>query len=87
MRLDVSESDEVLATVDTAIEESGHVFVLVNNAGYGSLGTLEEVSDEEIRRQFEVNFLGPLNVRRAVLPHMREQRSDHFVNFSSIGGF
>jgi NAD(P)-dependent dehydrogenase (short-subunit alcohol dehydrogenase family) len=87
VRLDVTDPDQVTEAVDTALDAFGRIDVLVNNAGYGSMGAIEEVSDEEIRRQFEVNVFGVLNVTRAVLPHMRERRRGHVVNISSVGGF
>jgi NAD(P)-dependent dehydrogenase (short-subunit alcohol dehydrogenase family) len=65
----------------------GRLDVIVNNAGYGQLGTVEEVSDEEARRNFDVNVFGVLNVLRAALPTLREQRAGHIFNISSIGGF
>lgn len=68
------------------IDALGHVDVVVNNAGYGAVGALEEVSEEEIRRQFEVNVFGALWVMRAFLPSMRARRAGHIVNVSSQGG-
>jgi len=86
-RLDVTDLAEVSEAVDHALDAFGRIDVLVNNAGYGSMGAIEEVYEEEIRRQFEVNVFGVLNVTRTVLPHMREMRSGHVVNISSVGGF
>jgi len=60
--------------------------VLVNNAGYGLLGAVEEVSDVETRAQMETNFFGALAVTRAALPHLRRQKSGHILQISSIGG-
>jgi NAD(P)-dependent dehydrogenase (short-subunit alcohol dehydrogenase family) len=87
VRLDVTDPEEVSGAVDAALGAFGHIDVLVNNAGYGSMGSVEEVYEEEIRRQFEVNVFGVLNVTRAVLPHMRERRQGHIINISSVGGF
>ncbi len=87
VRLDVTDPEEVSGAVDATLDAFGRIDVLVNNAGYGSMGGVEEISAEEIRRQFEVNVFGVLNVTRAVLPHMRERRQGHIINISSVGGF
>ena len=87
VRLDVTDPEEVSGAVDAALDAFGRIDVLVNNAGYGSMGAVEEVHEEEIRRQFEVNVFGVLNITRAVLPHMRERRQGHIINISSVGGF
>lgn len=86
VRLDVTQPDTVQAVVDYAVEEFGRIDVLVNNAGYGSMGAIEEVSAKEARHQFEVNVFGALHVLRAALPSMRETRSGHILNISSMGG-
>ena len=83
---DVTNEAQVKATVADALSHFGRLDVVVNNAGYGSLGSIEEVPAEEVRRQFEVNVFGPLNVLRAVLPQLRKQRGGHILNISSIGG-
>jgi NAD(P)-dependent dehydrogenase (short-subunit alcohol dehydrogenase family) len=85
--LDVTNPDQVRNAIQHTLDNFGRIDVCVNNAGYGLIGGVEEVTDEEIRRQFETNFFGALDVTRAILPHFRKQRSGHFVNISSIGGF
>jgi len=79
------------ANVDEAVEKTVTHFeqidVVVNNAGYGLVGALEELTDEESKENFEVNVYGTLNVIRKVLPYLRAQKSGHIFNISSIGGF
>ncbi len=87
VRLDVTNLNEVKAGVDTAIEAFGRIDVLVNNAGFGLIGALEEVSEEQIRRNFETNLFGAINMMRAVLPIMRQQKAGHILNMSAIAGF
>lgn len=86
VKLDVTDPQEVRAAVKQAVEVFGRIDVLVNNAGYGTIGAIEEVSDEDVRRQYETNVFGALDVIRAVLPHMRQQRSGHILNISSVVG-
>ena len=87
VRLDVTNSQEIRDAIKTATDSFGSINVLVNNAGYGSFGAIEEVSDEDIRCQFAVNFFGALDLTRGVLPLMRQKRSGHILNLSSVGGF
>ena len=87
IRLDVTKPGEAVAAVEEAVAAFGRIDVLVNNAGYGLIGALEEVSDEDLRRQFETNVFGVVNVLRAALPVLRKQRSGHILNLSSVGGF
>ena len=75
------------AAVEVAIERFGRIDILVNNAGFGLLGAVEEASAEDVRRVYETNVFGLLTVTRAVLPQMRQQRSGHIINFSSVGGY
>ncbi|MCD6067160.1 MAG: NADP-dependent 3-hydroxy acid dehydrogenase YdfG [Bacteroidetes bacterium] len=86
VRLDVTKPGEIAAAVKEAIERFGRIDVLVNNAGIGYFGAIEESEDEEIRRMFEINFFGLSKMICEVLPHMRHQRSGHILNVASIGG-
>jgi NAD(P)-dependent dehydrogenase (short-subunit alcohol dehydrogenase family) len=83
---DVVDEQQVKQAVQAAIQHFGQLDVIVNNAGYGSLGSIEEIDDAEVQRQFDVNVFGPLRVLRAVLPHLRERKSGHVLNITSIGG-
>lgn len=87
IRLDVTNPIEVRSAVSAALDAFGHIDVLVNNAGYATVGAIEEVSDNAIRHQFETNVFGALDVMRTVLPSMRKQRRGHILNISSVGGF
>jgi NAD(P)-dependent dehydrogenase (short-subunit alcohol dehydrogenase family) len=85
-RLDLTDHARVTAMVHQAIARAGGVDVVVNNAGYGLVGAVEEVSDAEARHQMETNFFGALAVTQAALPYMRRQRHGHIVNISSLAG-
>ena len=86
VRVDVTEEDSMVAAVRAIEEEHGAVGVLVNNAGYGQGGAVEEVPVEDMRRQFETNFFGLARLTQLVLPGMRRQRWGRVVNVSSMGG-
>ncbi|HEV7176139.1 MAG TPA: oxidoreductase, partial [Solirubrobacteraceae bacterium] len=86
VELDVTDRDAVFASVRNVHERFGRLDVVVNNAGYGVAGAVEELSEEQARRQLEVNLFGALWVTQAALPIMREQRSGWIVQVSSIGG-
>jgi NAD(P)-dependent dehydrogenase (short-subunit alcohol dehydrogenase family) len=86
VRVDVTDDASLVDFVKQVVAESGRVDVLVNNAGYGSYGAVEEVPLDEARRQFEVNVFGLARLSQLVLPHMRRQRFGRIVNISSIGG-
>jgi NAD(P)-dependent dehydrogenase (short-subunit alcohol dehydrogenase family) len=84
--LDVIDSAQIQSSIQAAKETFGRIDVLVNNAGYGLLGAVEEITEQQIRHQIETNLLGSILTTKAVLPIMREQRSGHIVQISSIGG-
>jgi NADP-dependent 3-hydroxy acid dehydrogenase YdfG len=86
LSLDVTDARQVDSAVAQAFARFGRVDVLVNNAGYGVAGAIEEVSEAEFMPMFETNVFGLLRVTRAFLPHLRKQRSGHILNLSSIGG-
>ncbi|MFJ5214252.1 oxidoreductase [Streptomyces sp. NPDC088354] len=85
--LDVTDEQQARTAVEAAANRFGGIDVLVNNAGRGVLGAVEEVSDAAARAVYETNVFGTLNVLRAALPGMRARRSGHIVNISSVGGF
>jgi NAD(P)-dependent dehydrogenase (short-subunit alcohol dehydrogenase family) len=85
--LDVTDAPERLAIAVDEVERTvGPVYALINNAGYGHEGTLEESSMEELRQQFEVNVFGAVAMMKAVLPHMRSRREGRILNVTSMGG-
>lgn len=84
--LDVTDDASMKSCVQTILEKEGRIDVLVNNAGYGSYGTIEEVSMEEAKRQLDVNVFGLARMTQLVLPGMRNQKSGTIINISSIGG-
>jgi len=85
-RLDLLDSESIDASVAAAIDRFGSIDVLVNNAGYGAYGPLEATPMEVLRRQFDVNFFGLVELTKAVLPGMRTHRKGTIVNVSSVGG-
>jgi len=87
LMLDVTDFDSIPAAVATAEQQVGPIDVLVNNAGYGHEGVLEESSMEDLQRQFAANVFGPVAMMRAVLPGMRQRRRGHIINVTSMGGF
>jgi NAD(P)-dependent dehydrogenase (short-subunit alcohol dehydrogenase family) len=86
VELDVTSRGQAAVAIERAVELAGHIDVVVNNAGYGLLGAVEETTEEATRHLFEVNFFGALHVTQAVLPIFRAQGSGHLVNLSSVAG-
>ncbi len=84
--LDVKSREQANEAVKAAVETFGRLDVVVNNAGYGNIVTIEEATEEEFRDQIETDFWGVINVTRAALPVLRQQRSGHIIQISSIGG-
>ena len=87
LEVNLSSEQSVAAAIEATIAKFGKLDNVVNNAGYGLFGGLEELTDAESRQNFEVNVFGTLNVIRQAMPHLREQKSGHIFNISSIGGF
>ena len=86
LQLDVTDAGRIGAAVDEVLAEHGRIDVLVNNAGRGVIGAVEETTDEEVRDLMALHFFGPAALTRAVLPHMRERGSGAIVQMSSMGG-
>tara|TARA_Y100001972_G_scaffold124961_1_gene175233 strand:- start:1482 stop:2300 length:819 start_codon:yes stop_codon:yes gene_type:complete len=84
--LDLTKEESIVKAVDSVIEQEGRIDVLVNNAGYGSYGAVEDVPIEEAKRQFDVNIFGLARITQLVLPGMRERKEGRIVNISSMGG-
>lgn len=85
--LDVTDPVQIRAAVAAGLDRFGRIDVLVNNAGYGIIGAIEECSGAEVEEVYRTNVFGLLNVTRAVLPAMRKRRSGHIINMSSLGGY
>jgi short-subunit dehydrogenase len=86
LKMDVTKEEDLINAVNQIKEQHGGVDVLVNNAGYGMYGAVEDATIEEARRQFEVNIFGLAHLTQLVLPYMREQRAGKIINISSMGG-
>ena len=85
-KLDVLDADSITKAIQQGIEKFGKIDVLVNNAGYGAYGPLEATPTENIKRQFDVNVMGLLDVAKAILPHFRKNKEGIVINISSVGG-
>ncbi|HZB93912.1 MAG TPA: oxidoreductase [Stellaceae bacterium] len=87
LRLDVTDAANVADAVAEAIGRTGDIDVLVNNAGFGTVGALEETDEEAVKKAFDANVYGPYRLVRAILPHMRRRGQGHILNVSSMTGF
>ena len=86
IRLDVNEDESIRIAIQKIIADSGRIDILINNAGYGLFGPIEEISIKEIKEQFETNFFGTIRLIKAIVPIMRKQRNGTIVNISSMVG-
>jgi len=86
IKLDITDDSSIVSAVDQIINEQGRIDILINNAGYGSYGAIEDVPIKEAKRQFEVNIFGLARLTQLVLPHMRKNHFGKIINISSIGG-
>ena len=86
LEVTITDNNDVKKAIEKTMAHFGQIDVVVNNAGYGQTGTLEELTDEEARANFDVNVFGTLNVIRNVMPYLRSQRSGTIFNISSVGG-
>lgn len=86
LEMNLLDENNVKKAIAQTVEKFGRVDVIVNNAGYGQLGTLEELSDQESRKNFDTNVFGSLNVIRQAMPYLRNQKSGYIMNIASIGG-
>lgn len=87
LEMDITSDSDVAKAIEGTVGHFGSLDVVVNNAGYGLIGTVEELTDEEAKKNFEVNVFGSLNVIRNAAKHLRSQQSGHIFNIASIGGF
>ncbi len=87
VQMDITQEDQVQAAVKQGVARFERIDVLVNNAGFGMVTAIEEASDIEVRKLYETNVFGLLNVTRAVLPYLRQQKSGHIINISSLFGY
>ncbi|WP_312075912.1 SDR family NAD(P)-dependent oxidoreductase [Chryseobacterium sp.] len=86
LEMDLLDENNVKKAISETVTKFGRVDVIVNNAGYGQLGTLEELTDVESRKNFDTNVFGSLNMIRQAMPYLRQQKSGYIINVASIGG-
>lgn len=87
VKLDVRDAESIASAVQEVVTKSGGIDVLINNAGVGITGPLEEIPADEIKNNFDTNVFGPIAVMKAVLPYMRDQKSGLIINVTSIAGY
>lgn len=87
IEVNLSDNEDVKNAIATSMTHFGKLDVIVNNAGFGQIGTLEELTDEEARSSFDINVFGSLNIIRNAMPYLRQHKSGHIFNIASIGGF
>jgi NAD(P)-dependent dehydrogenase (short-subunit alcohol dehydrogenase family) len=87
LKVDLTSADAIRQSIEQTVAAFGTVDVIVNNAGYGMEGTVEELDEKSMRAIFEINVFATINVTRYVLPYLRRQRSGHIINISSVAGF
>lgn len=87
VKLDITSDKEVKKAVDESIEKLGRIDVVVNNAGYSLVGSMEEMTDAEFRATMDVNLFGAVNIIRNVMPYLRQQKSGQIINISSVSGY
>lgn len=87
IQMDVTQNASIKSAIDTVLEKAGHIDILINNAGAGITGPMEEIPEDAMKQNFNTNFFGPINVIKAVLPAMREQRGGLIINITSIAGY
>ncbi|MBV8328602.1 SDR family NAD(P)-dependent oxidoreductase [Chryseobacterium sp.] len=87
LSVNIKDNDDIKSAIAKTVKHFGRIDVVVNNAGYGQIGTLEELTDEEARENYAVNVFGTLNVIRNAMPYLREQGSGNIFNISSVGGY
>lgn len=87
LEVSLSDDENVKKAISSSIAHFGQIDVIVNNAGFGQIGTVEELTDEEARSSFDINVFGSLNIIRNAMPYLRKNKSGHIFNIASIGGF
>lgn len=87
LEVNLADNDNAREAIEKSVAHFGKIDVVVNNAGYGQIGTLEELTDKEARDSFDINVFGTLNIIRNAMPHLRKNKSGHILNIASIGGF